>query len=69
MAITVETRIPPDLAAWLDADMREYFEALPRGERRRYADSIEQASGRAAREWRVAIAVRRLRERRDSDAA
>jgi uncharacterized protein YdeI (YjbR/CyaY-like superfamily) len=64
MTFTVETQIPSDLAAWLDSDTREYFEALPRSEQRRYVDSIERASGRAAREWRVAIAVQRLRERR-----
>ena len=60
------TTLPADLAAWMDTDMRAFFEALPYGQKRRYVEPIEQATRRETREWRVAHAVRTLRERSQS---
>ena len=70
-----EVAVPADLAIWLDADMHAFFHELPRSQKRRYVDRIEQARTPDARERRIAATVESLRatwqqvERRDSSFA
>ena len=55
---------PPDLAVMLDGETRLAFESLSEGRRRRYVEPIVQARGPEAREYRIARAIRMLREER-----
>ena len=60
-----EVAVPADLAIWLDADMHAFFHELPRSQKRRYVDRIEQARTPEARERRIAATVGLLRAGRN----
>ena len=56
--------LPPDLSVMLDGETRLAFDSLPEARRRRYIEPIVQARRPEAREYRVAQAIRMLREER-----
>ena len=57
-----EIEIPADLAVWLDARTREFFEGLSYSQQRWYVEPIVQAKKPETRERRVARAVQMLQE-------
>ncbi len=61
--MTYRTLEPPrELATWLDVDTRRLFDDLPYSRQRRYVELVENARTVETREWRIAEAVRMLRE-------
>jgi uncharacterized protein YdeI (YjbR/CyaY-like superfamily) len=49
----------------LDSEARLAFDNLPDSRRRRYVEPIVQARGPEAREYRIARAIRMLRDERE----
>ena len=59
-----ELEVPPDLAAALDSETRQFFNALSRSRRQRFVLPIEQAKTPETRQRRLDKAVAALRERK-----
>lgn len=59
-----ELDIPPDLAAALDPETRQFFDSLSRSRRQRFVLPIEQAKTPQTRQRRLDQAITALRDRK-----
>ena len=59
-----ELDVPPDLAAALDAETRQFFDSLSRSRRQRFVLPIEQAKTPQTRQRRLDQAIAALRDRK-----